>query len=264
MRRTRLLLEAIGGAEVLQEELDYYEPSKLRPRFPAIGHIHVRLCDSIRNTARMRLAIADNYSELICKELLRYSLEQICKGGDEVVSQIVQQSCGLPENVQNGKRAWRIFKRGVVDAACYLKGVKSSSEFYSQIDGNIDTVDQAWNLVLKLDRIKGIGPALACDFLKEIGVDKYGKPDVHIKHTFAKLKLIGDGNKDREAFEVLWRTAQLTGYSTAVVDKVFWMAASGRWDRTLDKHLTPEDKRRLQRLRKECFATLLDIFLCDP
>ena len=263
VRRTRSLLEAIGGAEVLQEELDYYRPSRLRLRFLTIGPIHVRLCDSIRNASRMRLVITDRYSEAIANHLLAHSLDSICNGGVKLVTEIVRDSCQLSEDAQNEKRSWGIFKQGVVDSACYLKKFKDSKEFYSYIDSNTDTADQAWNLALKLDLIKGIGPPLACDFLKEIGVDKYGKPDLHIKDTFAKLRLISEDKQDREAFEVLWRMGELTGYSTAVVDKIFWMAASGRWDKTLDERLT-QDQKRLQNLRKQCFDTLLDIFLYDP
>jgi hypothetical protein len=262
VKRTRSLLEAIGGAEALQEELDYYKPSKLRPRFPTIGHIHVRLCDSIRNTYRVRLVITDHYFEAIAKRLLAHSLDSICNGGVELVTEIIHDGCQLSRDAQN-KRTWGIFKQGVVDGACYLKKFKDSNEFYSYIDSNTDTVDQAWKLALKLDPIKGIGPPLACDFLKEIGVDRYGKPDIHIKNTFAKLKLISEGKQDREAFEVLWRMGKLTDYSTAVVDKIFWMAASGRWDKTLDECPT-QDQKRLQNLRKQRFATLLNTFLYDP
>ena len=61
-----------------------------------------------------------------------------------------------------------------MDGACYLKSFRDTKGFYSYVDDNTDTVDQAWNLALVLDQIKGIGPPLACDFLKEIGVDCYG------------------------------------------------------------------------------------------
>jgi len=116
-------------------------------------------------------------------------------------------------------------------------------------------------LALELDSIKGIGPPLACDFLKEIGIDRYGKPDIHIKRTFSRLKLIGEFNQDKEAFKVLWHMAHLSGCSPAVVDKVFWIAASGRWDKTLDKELDKVEQKEQQLHRKQRFNSFLNKFV---
>lgn len=237
------LLQIIGDTKALREELDYYKPDSLRSGFPTINHFHVRLSDSIRNTGRMRLVITDDRFKVIANQLLSHSLDSICNGGIELVTRIVYVSCQLSESDQNGKRSWRIFKQGVVDSACYLKSFRDSQEFYSYVDGKVGTVDQAWDLALELDMIKGIGPALACDFLKEIGVDSYGKPDVHIKRTFGKLKMIGKVNQDKEAFKVLWRMACLSSCSPAIADKILWMAASGRWDKTLDKNLDKAEQK---------------------
>lgn len=255
---TRELLESIGGAEALQEELDYYKPSRLRNAFSTISHIHVRLSDSIRNASRMRLVITDRYYELIANKLMSNSLDSICNGGHGLVAKIIKMSCQVSENDQNSKRSWSIFKQGVVDGACYLKSFKDAKGFYSYVDSHTDTLDRAWNLALELDQIKGIGPPLACDFLKEIGVDRYGKPDVHIINTFSKLKLIGKVNQDRKAFEMLWHMAHIGGCSTAEVDKIFWMAASGRWDKTLDQNLNEHNRRVQQLHRKQRFASLLE------
>ena len=255
---TRELLESSGGAKALQEELNYYQPSKLRSAFSTISHIHVRLADSIRNAARMRLVITDSHYRLIANKLMSYSLDSICNGGLEVIAKIIAMNCQVSDDDQNNKRSWSIFKQGVVDSACYLASFKDTKGFYSYVDSNTDTVGRAWNLALELDQIKGIGPPLACDFLKEIGVDCYGKPDVHIKRTFDKLKLIGKDNQDREAFEMLWHMAHISSCSTAEVDKIFWMAASGRWDKTLDQNLNEHNRRVQQLHRKQRFASFLE------
>lgn len=261
--RTKSLLESIGGTEALEKELGYYKPSGLRPQFPTMNHIHVRLSDSIRNTGRMRLVITDDRSKAIASQLLSCSLESICGGGVDLVTRMIETGCQLSGDEQSEKRSWGTFKQGVVDAACYLNRFGSSKEFYRYVDSNGETVDGAWDLALELDRIKGIGPALACDFLKEIGVDRYGKPDVHIKRTFGRLRLIGKVNENKEAFKVLWDMGRVSGCSPAVVDKVLWMAASGRWDRTLDKDLGKREQREEQLDRKRRFSGLLDEFVRD-
>ena len=184
LRSTRSLLESIGGVEALQQELDYYEPSGLRAKFPTVNHIHIRLCDSIRNTQRMRLVITDQLFETIAEQLLRCTLDLICGGGVELVTQIIQMSCQLSEDGQNKKRSWGIFKQGVVESSCYLRNFESPKQFYSYIDSKVHTVDEAWSLALELDPIKGIGPSLACDFLKEVGVegeDKEARPGTRFR-----------------------------------------------------------------------------------
>jgi len=260
VQSTRTLLENIGGTELLQKELDYYQPNKLRAKFPTINHVHVRLCDSIRNTQRMRLVITDSRFELIAKQLLNCPLDLICHRGIEFITEVIRINCQLPDDAQERRRSWHIFKCGVVQAAHYPSVFGSAKQFYHYVDSNVQTMDEAWNLALELDAIKGIGPPLACDFLKEIGVDRYGKPDVHIKRTFSKLKLINNINQDRGAFEVLWQMASASNCAPAVVDKIFWMASSGRWDRTLDKELAAGPKSMARTHRKQRFNTLLDQF----
>jgi len=259
--QTKSLLESIGGTEMLREELGYYEPSILRAQFSTMSHIHIRLSDSIRNTARMRLVITDDRFEVIADQLISYALESICCGGLDLITKLVEVSCKLSENKQKEKKSWITFKQGVVDAACYLKRFKSPTEFYDYVDSNAATLDGAWSLALELDSIKGIGTPLACDFLKEIGVDRYGKPDVHIKRIFSRLKLIGNNNQDRQAFRVICQISCLTSYPPAIIDKILWMAASGRWDRTLDKQLDRVARKKQQMCRIERFNSLMGNFL---
>lgn len=262
VRQTTLLLQSIGGIEAFQEEISYYTPSKLRPKFPTLSHIHVRLCDSIRNTAWMRRVITDRYFQLIANQLLGQGLKSICSRGIALVTQIVAESCHLSQDDQNERRAWATFKQGVVDGACYLKRFGEPKEFYEYIDCNVATVDEAWALVFELDRkIKGIGPALACDFLKEIGVDRFGKPDIWIKRTFSKLNFISEVSRDRVTFGVIWHMSDVSGISPAVIDKIFWMAASGRWDKTLDKRLDEASRKKEQIQRRQRFTNLLDHLL---
>jgi len=263
VRQTTLLLQSIGGIEAFQKEISYYTPSKLRPKFPTLSHIHVRLCDSIRNAAWMRRVITDTRFESIASHLFTWSLESISSGGLTLVTKIIDESCQISECDQDQKRAWTTFKNGAVDGTRYLKEFGGSREFYEYIDHSVATEDQAWGLALEIDRkIKGVGAALACDFLKEIGVDRYGKPDVWIKGTFSRLKLIGEAKQDRQAFGVIWHMSSLTGHSPAAIDKIFWMAASGRWDRTLDKQLDQAARKKQQIMwRRQRFSRLVDDFL---
>ena len=151
--------------------------------------------------------------------------------------------------------------RGVVDSACYLSQFSGPKHFYDYIDSNTHTSEQAWSLAVSLDeRIRGVGRALACDFLKEIGVDCYSKPDTQIIKTLRTLQLIDGIDEQKEAFDIVWQMAEASGLSPAVVDKILWVAASGRWDKTLDKTPAPGGLKKQQARRKRFFRNLVEHF----
>ena len=68
------------------------------------------------------------------------------------------------------------------------------------------------------EKINGIGFALACDFLKELGFTSYSKPDVHIKDVFSALDLSGTDNLS--VFEAVDRMATDNGETPYKIDKV--------------------------------------------
>src|SRR5205823_1404146 len=75
-------------------------------------------------------------------------------------------------------------------------------------------------------QIDGIGFALACDFLKEIGFTNFSKPDVHIKEIFSQLGL-SRSKDDVEVFKAVGRIARNVGVTTYEVDQLFWLVGSG-------------------------------------
>jgi hypothetical protein len=260
---TQALLQKIANEEgrnsALQQEIDYYNPFELRAAFHTMNDLHLRLCDSIRNTSWMRRVITDERFQRIGSAFMDYDLDSVCAGGSTPVMAIIARHCSISFGELSAKRSWGIFTQGVVDSACYLSQFKDPEQFYDYVDGYTDTPEKAWSLAEDLDRkVKGVGRALACDFLKEIGVDRYSKPDTQIIKTFRTLNLIDGIDEQEEAFDIIWRMAELTGLSPAVIDKILWIAASGRWDKTLDK--TPPTgvaKSHLMK-RKELFGVLLD------
>lgn len=82
-------------------------------------------------------------------------------------------------------------------------------------------------LPLLLDReIHGIGFALACDFVKELGCENFGKPDVHVKKVFRALDL-SSGQDDFTVFKDIVRVSRNAGQTPYNVDKIFWLIGSG-------------------------------------
>ena len=257
---TTALLRDIGGEEALNEELSYYGP-KLRESFPRLNHVYVRMCDSIRNTAYMRMVINDVYFARMEPELLHINLHDIATAPDPLalarLSQIIDTTCSVSPSTQENKKAWKIFKQGAVDGSRYLTKYRDTGEFYAYIDSHSSTAQDALKLAGELDQIKGIGLALACDFLKEIAVDRYGKPDRHIKELFKQLGLISGQDEDKQAFMILWQLSDLTNRPAVEVDKILWIAKSGRWDRTLDKRPDSRGLKRVYLDRQRRFDDLI-------
>ncbi|MEW6143016.1 MAG: hypothetical protein AB1597_07705 [Chloroflexota bacterium] len=231
------LLLGIGGREALNCEIDYYKRENLRSAFPTLLQVHVRMCDSIRNSGKMRLVINDNIFDAIKKRLINANLGNIARDKD-VVKQLVANVTGLSSR-ELDKRSWKVFIDGAFCGAKWLLKFVNIDGLYGHLDAKSSQTVSAWSIVIDLDDIRGIGPAIACDFLKEIGMDNFGKPDVHVMDNVLGEKGVGwlpKNMKNREfrCFSIMRRMSELTQWSTAQVDKILWMGSSGRWDKTLD------------------------------
>lgn len=75
--------------------------------------------------------------------------------------------------------------------------------------------------------IEGVGYALACDFLKELGFRDYGKPDVHLKQIFAAVGWCPKGASDYEVQKTIVKVADELKVTPYHVDKLFWLLGSG-------------------------------------
>jgi thermostable 8-oxoguanine DNA glycosylase len=82
--------------------------------------------------------------------------------------------------------------------------------------------------------IDGFGFALSCDFLKEMGYVKFGKPDTHIKDVFVELGLLGTVPKnsskaDYLSLRIIERIARNNNTTAYAVDKLLWLIGSGNF-----------------------------------
>ncbi|WP_298370433.1 hypothetical protein [Azospirillum sp.] len=127
------------------------------------------------------------------------------------------------------KSAWPQFSRGIISSANFFAKYKTSKEF----------MDWQWNfkgdpyllvaLPLILSReIYGLGFALACDFLKEIGRVDFPKPDTHTKFLINNLGISSAQDDYQAVLDICWaaRKIDLTPYE---FDKILWLIGSGRF-----------------------------------
>jgi thermostable 8-oxoguanine DNA glycosylase len=129
--------------------------------------------------------------------------------------------------------------KACLKAAKFLHEIAQSGisplQFFDKFGYENSTVYERWALVCILDQsIKGIGTALACDFLKEIGYLNYGKPDVHIKRILKRIGIFDELKNDFVAssenflyFRILDRIAEASNKTVFEVDKVFWLFGTG-------------------------------------
>ncbi|MEO5776672.1 MAG: hypothetical protein ABIQ27_07185 [Flavobacterium sp.] len=136
------------------------------------------------------------------------------------------------------KSLWPLYCKTIIDSAHFLANFKTINDFYewAHFYTNDTRSKPALPLMISIE-ISGIGFPLACDFLKEIGFEEYGKPDVHIKEIFKALNIINPNEKstlkqDYEALKAMDRIAKLNNVSTYAVDKIFWLIGSGDFYRS--------------------------------
>jgi hypothetical protein len=125
---------------------------------------------------------------------------------------------------------WPNYCQTIIDSANFLSGFKSAEEFYRFIDPFANHRDPHVYLAVPIlidDAIKGIGFALACDFLMALGYQNYGKPDIHIKTILSKLGVCNSEDHDYDFSLALDRIATKARVSPRKVDRVLWLIGSG-------------------------------------
>ena len=193
-----------------------------------------RLIDSARNAQMKRNVIGnlDDLGEALCyfdplkvlqrynsdpRELLTYIANHIKKGYDINLSK---------------QGIWPQYCRSIISAASFLHQFGSAREFHDYVTSSIENEMSLSTLpILISNKIHGVGFALACDFLKEIGYQHFAKPDVHLKSIFSSLGLSKSEN-DFEVFDAVVRMAKNTGETPYTIDKIFWLIGSGYFYRS--------------------------------
>ena len=124
------------------------------------------------------------------------------------------------------RNTWYKWSRSIIDSAKFLSDFKSYEDFnnFVLMFSKEERTSIALPLLLSM-KIKGIGFALSCDLLKELGYQDYPKPDVHLNDVFSQIGL-SDGT-DISTFDAVRQMAKDTNKTPYVVDKVFWLICSG-------------------------------------
>ncbi|MEO8287352.1 MAG: hypothetical protein ABI670_13080 [Chloroflexota bacterium] len=127
----------------------------------------------------------------------------------------------------NPRSLWRRFCGTVTSGAAFLAEFPDAQAFYGWVGPFDRDEDGRVQIATEVARqIDGIGFALACDFLREVGFTNFSKPDVHIKEIFSQLGLSGSKD-DIEVFKAVGRVARNMSVTQHEVDQLFWLVGSG-------------------------------------
>jgi hypothetical protein len=123
--------------------------------------------------------------------------------------------------------SWPKFCRSIMTGGHFLSQFDTSDDFYAWVDSFYS--DDSTYLVppRKLaEQITGFGLALAMNFLKELGYERYAKPDTHLIAICTGLNLAQPDSTDA-VFDAITRIAAHAGVTPYNVDMLFWLIGSG-------------------------------------
>ncbi|MBO4520558.1 MAG: hypothetical protein J5787_05070 [Alphaproteobacteria bacterium] len=196
--------------------------------------IYKRLLISCQNRQQMPNVIKFNKNEKEFSDILKsFNPFEVSKETEE---KLYVKFTSIPKfnvNTRHHKN-WENFAKSVLDSAKFVSRFKKVEDFKKMIE-NLDAHFQGSLVLPRLisGEIRGIGLALACDFLKEIGYVEYPKPDVHIKDIIGQLFFKKTKNDkpitDEEAIFKVREIANNANVSAFAVDKILWLIGSGKY-----------------------------------
>lgn len=204
-----------------------------RRNFSSIQDIYEQLIHSAQNYQRMPNVIKYSQRRDQIKNILVDFDVQLIKDMD--VDELYYKFRDVFRVTSNDTKhnSWRKWSRSAIDAAKFMSNFKDADDFrgfVAQFDYNRPT-RMALPLLIST-KISGIGFALACDTLKELGYLSYPKPDVHLIEVFSQLGLSDDD--PISVFEAIVEMAEVCKEvdpeaSPYKLDKIIWLICSGRF-----------------------------------
>jgi hypothetical protein len=126
------------------------------------------------------------------------------------------------------KGIWPQFSKTIISAAAFLNRFKSADDFYAWAD--MFKCDERAHIALPViiaKEVYGLGFALACDFVKELGYEQYPKPDVQLADIFKGIGLSREEADEYELFYDIIRVAKHNRVTPYHADKIFWLVGAG-------------------------------------
>ena len=221
--------------EVTPELLDkYLHFSEIGSRPDTVPKIYRRILESAQN-AGMKAGViggaiggVHKLGGVLCDFGPTAVLEKYLGTWESVLDDIERQLQPRGKVRRNPRAIWPQYCKTILSAARFMTRFSTVSNFYEWADSFQQDVESRISLAKQLSgAIHGMGFALTCDFLKELGYEGYPKPDVHVKEIFMALELCAAGVNDFEVFRAVTRVAGNVRVTPYTVDRLFWLIGSG-------------------------------------
>ncbi len=151
------------------------------------------------------------------------------------------------KNRDSKNNLWRRYAKSVIDAGYYLDKYKTADAFNQHIEkyaGNFDIVyDMSKN-------ISGMGFALACNMVKDLGFTDYAKPDTHTKDV---IEAMGYASDDITVIKAIQDIAVANGDTAFNFDRMIWLVCSGYYF---------NDNIRIGSHKKELISRIMELRRC--
>ena len=209
-----------------------------------VDGLFYRLIGSAQNAQRMSSAIglAQKNHDIIADILHGFDAHIVSTMNARDLYEQFYESIGFT-NRESPRNLWRRWTCAVVDSARFLEAFGNRDAFFGFCDRfvrpqgvpeDIAPYVQASLPLIIRQNISGMGFALACDFLKELGFSCYPKPDVHLKDVFSALGFVSSKD-DLSVYTAIVKAAtdidaalneSVTPYK---LDKIIWLICSGKF-----------------------------------
>ncbi len=196
--------------------------------FKTLTDVYIRFIKSAQNYQAMPNII--NFSEReedLAGILYDFDYQKIAVMSEEELYKTFRNKFNVITTDQK-KNSWYKWSCSVVDSAKFVCGFTDIADFDKFVKlFDYNTASRMALPLLIQKKIRGIGFALACDLLKELGYTSYPKPDAHLISVFKEAGICkGDPISVYEAIIQMAEDCNETPYK---VDKVFWLICSGNY-----------------------------------
>jgi len=240
--------------EIDNEALNlYFSISPPKPENFSLKDLYFRLLDSAQN-ANMKAKVIGGSIEgftNLNKVLFDFDpdkvLQHYLNNPEKLLSNIITILKPKGKIRQTPRSIWPQYCKTILSAAEFINQFNNSKEFFEWADFFYKDKKSLTALPLIIEsEVFGLAFPLACDFLKELGYIKFGKPDVHIIEIFESTSLIQNKSSNYQVLKAIIRVADNNNISAYKVDKLFWLIGSCYFY----KHKQVGEKGRLPSLKK--------------
>jgi hypothetical protein len=221
-------LEQVVG--VCREEINRY--LKPGPRPTTLNAIYKRLLTSAQSSGQMHNVIGgsiggvENLDAVLCNFDPKAVAQQFT-AWQEVFEAIKKELKPRGKLREEPNSSWPKFCRTIITGAHFLTRFDTADDFYAWVDSYYSE-DSKYLVPPRIlaENVSGLGPALAKDFLKGLGYDRYAKPDTHLIAICTGLDL-APSPSESAVFDAITRIAKHAGVTPYNVDMLFWLIGSG-------------------------------------